>query len=88
MWRRAPGADDGRVTEIIAGLSLSPLEILVVSSAVALVPARWLPPAARWRVTVVAAALLVPSALVLGLTGVRWQLLPVLAGAGCALPFA
>ncbi|MER7339323.1 hypothetical protein ABT403_15970 [Streptomyces sp. NPDC000075] len=88
MWRRAPGADDGRVTEIIAGLSLSPLEILVLSSAFALVSARWLPPAARSRVTVAAGALCVPSALVLVVTGVRWQLLPVLAGAGCALPFA
>lgn len=88
MWRRAPGADDGRVTEIIAGLSMSPLEILVLSSAVALVAARWLPPAVRSRVTVAAGALFVLSALVLGLTGVRWQLLPVLAGAGCALPFA
>ncbi|MFF4364651.1 alpha/beta hydrolase family protein [Streptomyces sp. NPDC001594] len=67
---------------------MSPLESLVLSSAVALVAARWLPPAARSRVTVAAGALLVPSALVLGLTGVRWQLLPVLAGAGCALPFA
>ncbi|WP_354637923.1 alpha/beta hydrolase family protein [Kitasatospora camelliae] len=88
MWRHVPGADDGRVTEIIAGPSVSPLEILVLSSAVALVLARWLPPAARSRVTVAAGALLVLSALVLGLTGVRWQLLPVLAGAGCALPFA
>ncbi|MFF4579929.1 alpha/beta hydrolase family protein [Streptomyces sp. NPDC001389] len=88
MWRRAPGADDGRVTEIIAGPSMSLIEILVLSSAVALVTARWLPPAARSRVTVVAGALLVLSALVLGLTGVRWQLLPVLAGVGCALPFA
>lgn len=67
---------------------MSPLEILVLSSAVALVTARWLPSAVRPRLTVAAGALFVLSAFAVGLTGVRWQLLPVLAGAGCALPFA
>ncbi|MEU1286761.1 hypothetical protein [Kitasatospora sp. NPDC005856] len=67
---------------------MSPLEILALLGAVALVVARWLPAAARPRVTVAAAAVLVPSAIVLGVVGVRWQLLPVLAGAAFALPFA
>ncbi|MFC9330871.1 alpha/beta hydrolase family protein [Kitasatospora sp. NPDC057015] len=88
MWQRMPRTDDGRVTEIIAGLSMSPLELLAVLGAVALVVARWLPPAARPRVTIAAGAVLVPSAIVLSAVGIRWQMLPVLAGAGVALPFA
>ncbi|MFI8081835.1 alpha/beta hydrolase family protein [Kitasatospora sp. NPDC086009] len=88
MWRRRPGADDGRVTEIITGLSMSPLEIVVLLGAVALVVARWLPPAARPRVTIAAGAVEVLSAILLAVAGVRWQMLPVLAGAAFALPFA
>ncbi|MER7756696.1 dienelactone hydrolase family protein [Kitasatospora sp. NPDC097643] len=88
MRQRTPGAEHGRVTEIIAGLYLSPLEILAVLGAVALVVARWLPPAARPRVTIVAGAVLVLSAILLGVAGIRWQMLPVLAGAAIALPFA
>ncbi|MEV7186632.1 hypothetical protein [Kitasatospora sp. NPDC093102] len=88
MRRRTPGAEHGRVTENIAGLPMSPLEILALMGAVALVVARWLPPAARPRVTVAAGAVLLPSAIVLGVAGIRWQLLPVLAGAAFALPFA
>ncbi|MFG2819220.1 alpha/beta hydrolase family protein [Kitasatospora sp. NPDC048365] len=89
MWRRVPGADDGRVTEIHLGLPMSPLEILALVAAVSLVVARWLPPAARPRTVLAAGAVLLLSSLVLGLTaGIRWQLLPVLAGAALALPFA
>ncbi|MEV4559273.1 hypothetical protein AB0K51_20105 [Kitasatospora sp. NPDC049285] len=88
MRRRPPRADDGLVTEIIAGPSVSPLEILALLGAVALVTARWLPPAARPRVTIAAAAVLLPSAIVLAVVGIRWQLLPVLAGAALAAPFA
>ncbi|MDX3386969.1 dienelactone hydrolase family protein [Streptomyces niveiscabiei] len=73
------------MTEIVTGLYLSPLEFLAVLGAVALVVARWLPPAARPRVTIAAGAL---CALALGVAGVRWQVLPVLAGAALALPFA
>ncbi|MFF4173827.1 alpha/beta hydrolase family protein [Streptomyces sp. NPDC001744] len=76
------------MTEIIAGLYVSPPELLVLAAAVALVVAGRLPPAARPRVTVAAVAVLVPSALVLGAVGIRWQMLPVLAGAAVALPFA
>ncbi|WP_407991685.1 alpha/beta hydrolase family protein [Kitasatospora sp. CMC57] len=76
------------MTEIIEGLSMSPLEILALLGAVALVVARWLPPAARPRVTIAAGAVLVPSATVLGVVGIRWQLLPVLVGAAVVLPFA
>ncbi|MFJ1706937.1 alpha/beta hydrolase family protein [Kitasatospora sp. NPDC088346] len=67
---------------------MSPLEILAVLGAVALVVARWLPPAARPRVTIAAGAVLVASAIVLGSAGIRWQMLPVLAGAAFVLPFA
>ncbi|WP_026252135.1 alpha/beta hydrolase family protein [Streptomyces sp. PsTaAH-124] len=88
MWRRVPRADDDRVTDIITGLYLSPPEILALLGAVALVAARWLPAAARPPVTIAAGAALVLSALVLSVAGIRWQLLPVLAGAACAAPFA
>ncbi|MER7585697.1 hypothetical protein [Kitasatospora sp. NPDC097691] len=67
---------------------MSPLEILALLGAVALVLARWLPPAARPRVTIAAGAVLTLSVIVLGVTGIRWQMLPVLAGAAFALPFA
>ncbi|MFC9289560.1 alpha/beta hydrolase family protein [Streptomyces sp. NPDC057052] len=88
MWQRVPCAEDGRVTEIITGLYLSPLESLALLGAVAMVGARWLPPAARPRVTIAAGAVFVPSAIVLGVAGIRWQMVPVLAGAVLALPFA
>ncbi|MGW5782228.1 alpha/beta hydrolase family protein [Streptomyces sp. NPDC003863] len=89
MWRRVPGADDGRVTEMRMGLPMSLLEILALLAAVSLVVARWLSPSARPRAALTAGAVLVLSMLVLGLTtGIRWQLLPVLAGAALALPFA
>lgn len=88
MWQRVPRAEDGRVTEIIMGLQMSLLEVLALLSAVALVVARWLPPTVRPRVTIAAGAVFVLSAVVLSVMGIRWQLLPVLAGAGLALPFA
>ncbi|WP_371502753.1 alpha/beta fold hydrolase [Kitasatospora sp. NBC_00374] len=88
MWRRISSAEYGRVTEIITGLYMSPLEILALLGAVALVVARWLPPAARPRVTIAAAAVFVPSVILLSVAGIRWQLMPVLAGAAVALPFA
>ncbi|MEV4947117.1 hypothetical protein [Streptomyces sp. NPDC053755] len=88
MWHRAPGPEDGGVNEIIAGLHLSPPELLTLLSAVALVVARWLPPTARARVTVAAGALLVVAVIALSVVGVRWQMLPVLAGAAVASPFA
>ncbi|MGV9559099.1 alpha/beta hydrolase family protein [Streptomyces sp. NPDC003522] len=88
MWHRVPRPEDGRVTEIIAGPSMSPPELLLLSAAVALVVARWLPPAVRPHVTIAAGAVLALSAIVLGAVGIRWQMLPVLAGAAVASPFA
>lgn len=76
------------MNEIITGLGMSLLESLALLGAVALVVARWLPPAVRPRFTVGAVAMFVPSAIVLGVVGIRWQMLPVLAGAAFALPFA
>lgn len=76
------------MTEIITGRYMSPLEFLALLPAVALVVARWLPPAARPRVTIAAGAVLVLFAIVLSVVGIRWQMLPVLAGAAVALPFA
>ncbi|WP_455583765.1 alpha/beta hydrolase family protein [Kitasatospora griseola] len=88
MCRGARRPDDDGVTEIIPELSMSPLELLTVLSALALVAARWLPPAARGRTAIAATAVLAVSAAVLGAVGVRWQLVPVLAGAAATLPFA
>ncbi|WP_253886312.1 alpha/beta hydrolase family protein [Actinokineospora diospyrosa] len=76
------------MTDIITGLNLSPLEVLTVLSAISLVVARWLPAAARPRFTIAAGAVFLLSVVVLGVTGLRWQLLPVLAGAIVAAPFA
>ncbi|WP_408607419.1 alpha/beta hydrolase family protein [Kitasatospora mediocidica] len=76
------------MTEIIAGLSMSPPELLAVLGALALVVARWLPPSTRPRVTIAAGAVFAVSAIVLSVVGIRWQLLPVLAGAALAFPFA
>jgi predicted dienelactone hydrolase len=88
MWQCVPRPEDGRVTEIIAGLYMSLPECLALLGAVALVVARWLPPAARPRVTIAAGAVLVLSAIVLSVVGIRWQMLPVLTGSAVALPFA
>ncbi|MFF8448552.1 alpha/beta hydrolase family protein [Streptomyces leeuwenhoekii] len=88
MRQRVPRAEDGRVNEIIMRLQMSPLEILVLLSAVALVAARWLSPAARPRATIATGAVFVLSAIVLSVAGIRWQMLPVLAGAAFASPFA
>ncbi|MFC7584927.1 alpha/beta hydrolase family protein [Nonomuraea antimicrobica] len=72
---------------------MSFVEILVVGVAVGLVVARWAPVRVRRGVTVGAAALAGLSAVIVVGLGVRWQMVPVLAGAvlagvGLALPFA
>ncbi|MEU8033564.1 dienelactone hydrolase family protein [Streptomyces sp. NPDC049099] len=87
MWHRVPRPEDGRVTEIITGLYMSPLELLALAGAIALVVARWLPASARPRVTIAAGTVLVLSVIVLSVVGIRWQMLPVLAGSAVALPF-
>ncbi|GAA3092035.1 carboxylic ester hydrolase [Streptomyces roseofulvus] len=69
-------------------LPLSLPEVLVLLGAVALLVARWLPARARRPGTIAAGAVLVPSATVLGVVGIRWQMLPVLAGAAVASAFA
>ncbi|MER7206282.1 dienelactone hydrolase family protein [Streptosporangium sp. NPDC000239] len=76
------------MTEIIAGLYMSPLELLSLLGALALVVARWLASPARPYVTITAGTVFVLSAIALGVTGLRWQMLPVLAGAAVAFPFA
>ncbi|MFE7487559.1 alpha/beta hydrolase family protein [Kitasatospora sp. NPDC057541] len=88
MWRGAARADDDRVTDLLTGPQMSPLEILALLAAVALVAARWLPPGARPPVTIAAGAAFLLSVLVLSVLGLRWQLFPVVAGAVLALPFA
>ncbi|MFE2140519.1 alpha/beta hydrolase family protein [Streptomyces sp. NPDC059456] len=67
---------------------MNPWEWLLVFGAVALVLARWLPPRARRTVTLGAPAVVAVPGAVLGVLGMRWQMVPVLAGAAAALPFA
>ncbi|MFI6143837.1 alpha/beta hydrolase family protein [Streptomyces sp. NPDC051109] len=69
-------------------VQMSPWEALLVLGAFALVLVRWLPPGLRRPVTFGAAAGFVLSGAVLGLLGLRWQMVPVLAAAAVALPFA
>ncbi|MFE2280612.1 alpha/beta hydrolase family protein [Streptomyces sp. NPDC059454] len=88
MWWRVPCAEDGRVTEIIPQLYMSPLEFTALLGAVAMVVARWLPPAARPGLTTAVGAVFTLSAIALSVAGIRWQMLPVLTGAVLALPFA
>ncbi|WP_433237864.1 alpha/beta hydrolase family protein [Streptosporangium sp. CA-135522] len=76
------------MTETIMGFGMSSLEILALLGAVALVLARWLPAGTRRPVTLAAGAATVLSGAVLIVLGMRWQLIPVLAGAAIALGFA
>ncbi|WP_030296098.1 alpha/beta hydrolase family protein [Streptomyces katrae] len=69
-------------------VQMSLWEALLVLGAVVLVLARWLPPGLRRPVTVAAPAVAVGAGAVLGVIGLRWQMVPVLAGAAVALPFA
>ncbi|QQC87317.1 alpha/beta hydrolase family protein [Streptomyces alfalfae] len=87
---RQPGthSEDDRVNETIPGLHMSLLEILALLGALTLVTVRWLPPAARPRVAAAAGAVCVLCTIVLSVAGIRWQVLPILAGAAFALPFA
>jgi predicted dienelactone hydrolase len=66
-------------------LWLYPLECVAVVGAVALVAARWLP--VRWRrpVAIGAAVVSVASGVALLVTGLRWQLVPVLVAVVLAL---
>jgi len=68
------------------GLSL--IELLALVAAVVLVLARWLPPGARRASTWAGAGVFVVAAVVLAVLGIRWQLVPVLAGGGIALAIA
>ncbi|WP_405759138.1 alpha/beta hydrolase family protein [Streptomyces sp. NBC_00073] len=67
---------------------MNPWEWLLVLGAVALVLARWLPPRPRRPLTFAAPAVVALSGAVLGVLGMRWQMVPVLVGAAVALPFA
>ncbi|KOU21243.1 collagen alpha-5(VI) chain [Streptomyces sp. WM6372] len=69
-------------------VQMSPWEALLVLGAFALVLVRWLPPRPRRPVTFGAAASVALSGAVLGVLGLRWQMVPVLAGAAVVLPFA
>ncbi|MEV0413570.1 hypothetical protein AB0I68_22870 [Streptomyces sp. NPDC050448] len=71
-----------------AHVQMSPWGVLLVLGSVVLVLARWLPLRLRGPVTVTAAAVVVVSGAALGVLGLRWQMVPVPAGAAAAVPFA
>lgn len=89
MRRRARPGQHGRVIEDMTWFRMTVPELLAVLGAVALVLARWLPPAAR-RMAVAAGggALLVGGAAAALTGGLRWQLTPVFATAVLVAPFA
>nr|WP_175407368.1 hypothetical protein [Streptomyces sp. TRM64462] len=60
----------------------------MVVAAAALVTARWLPPAVRRPTALTAATGVVLAGAALAVTGPRWQMVPVIAAAVLALPFA
>ncbi len=64
---------------------MSPLEILAVLGAVAVVLARWFPPRARRPVLVSGAAVVVAGGIVLAVVGLRWQLVPLFGGVAIVL---
>ncbi|MFI7891692.1 alpha/beta hydrolase family protein [Streptomyces sp. CACIS-1.16CA] len=66
------------MTEPTAGLPLSAPEALTVLGALVLVLAHWLPDRLRGPAALAAGALLAGSVTVLVVTGLRWQLVPVL----------
>src|SRR3954447_22418259 len=70
------------------GPAVSAAEIVAVVGAVVLVLARWAPARARRPVAMTALAVVVLATGVLVVTGLRWQLVPVLVGAALVVPFA
>ncbi|GAA2275977.1 hypothetical protein GCM10010149_18730 [Nonomuraea roseoviolacea subsp. roseoviolacea] len=83
MLREGPFLDDDRVNAAILGLS--PVEFATLVAALVPVPARLLPPGARRPVTLVCAAVFASCAVALAVSGVRWPVVPVLAGGALAL---
>ena len=73
--------------EMIRGVSVTPIESVLVVGAFALVSARRLPPRFRRRVTIGAAAVSLASAVVLVMVGLRWQMVPVMMAVVGVLPF-
>ncbi|MFC8625549.1 alpha/beta hydrolase family protein [Streptomyces anulatus] len=76
------------MTEPTAGLPLSAPEALTVLGAIVLVLARWLPRRLRGPAALAAGALLVGSVTVLVVTGLRWQMIPVVATAAVVAALA
>jgi predicted dienelactone hydrolase len=70
---------------MIPGLSMSPLEILAVLGAAALVLARWFPARARRPVQLSGIAIVLATGIALALLGPRWQLVPLFLFSALAL---
>src|SRR5262245_11768343 len=88
--RGRPGPDSviiADVQKMITGIGLTPIEAVLVLSALALLSARWLSPRFRRPAAIGAAASSFASAAVLAVAGLRWQLIPVLAAVVAVLPF-
>ncbi|MFT4294199.1 MAG: hypothetical protein QM582_02170 [Micropruina sp.] len=76
------------MTQTIAALGLSPLELLLVLSGLVLTASRWLPVRFGRGVALSAAAVAVGSAIVTATAAFRWQLLVVFAGIAVGLVLA
>ncbi|WP_236244175.1 hypothetical protein [Streptomyces sp. CC210A] len=72
----------------ITGVRMSPWEILAVLSTAVLALVRWFPAGVRRPVSLAAAVVAVVAVLLLVVSGLRWQLVPVLAATAIVLPFA
>lgn len=72
----------------VPGLSMSPLEILAVLGALAVVLARWFPPRARRPILLTGTAVVALTGVLLAITGLRWQMVSVLAVAMIVLVIA
>lgn len=88
MWVGGGVFHNWPVTETIAGLGVSPLELGYVVAAVVLVGARWAPGRIRRAVRVAGVAGVVVLGAAVVVAGVRWPLVPALAGGGAAVAFA
>lgn len=88
MWVGGGVFHNWPVTETIAGLGVSPLELGYVVAAVVLVGARWAPGRIRRVVRVAGVAGVVVLGAAVVVAGARWPLVPALAGGGVAVAFA
>lgn len=83
-----PGCSTVARVNPIPWLSLYPVELVAVLATLVMAVVRWLPERFRRHVAIGSTAVAVVSGVVLLVLGLRWQLVPVLAGTLLALPGA